>query len=240
MNYLDMLVKLGVGSAHPGGFSATLGLLEAASIAGDARILEVGCGTGRTACHLAKLGYQVTAVDIRADMLVKARHRAQQEEASVQFVEGNVERLPFEEGRFDVVLAESVTLFADTPRALGEYTRVLAPGGRLYDREMIALQPLDRELARQVSDFYGVGEVWTAKQWHAMLGQAGLRETALLQPGRLSDFDWQEEMAHPDLGGLADVSVYLDERIWELTRQYDELMFQFKEHFGFGVWTGVK
>ncbi len=240
MNYLDMLAKLGIGSAHPGGFTATLELLDTASIGQQARILEVGCGTGRTACHLARLGYQVTAVDIRSDMLMKARHRAEQEQVQVNFVQGNVEHLPFDAGSFDVVLAESVTLFADTLCALREYARVLAPGGRLYDREMIALQSLEDVIARRVSKYYGVGEVWTAEQWIELLEQAGLREIDLLQPGKLNEFDWSDEMEHPDMSGVVDASVYFDQRIWDLTREYDDIMYQYKDQFGFGVWTGVK
>ncbi|GAE08518.1 ubiquinone/menaquinone biosynthesis methyltransferase UbiE [Paenibacillus sp. JCM 10914] len=75
MNYINMLSKLGMGSAHPGGFEATLRMLKNYPIQSNSRILEVGCGTGRTSCHLAGLGYEVTAVDLNENMIKKARKR---------------------------------------------------------------------------------------------------------------------------------------------------------------------
>jgi len=41
----------------------------------QARILEVGCGTGEDAIHLAKLGHSVVATDISAEMLQRTRHK---------------------------------------------------------------------------------------------------------------------------------------------------------------------
>jgi SAM-dependent methyltransferase len=240
MKYMDMLARLGVGSAHPGGFTATLNLIGSRPFQDQARILEVGCGTGRTACHLAKLGYAVTAVDLRPDMLEKARFRAETEEVSIQLVEGNIEQLPFTDGSFDIVLAESVSLFADTQRALSEYARVLSNDGMLYDREMFASVPLDEKLADQIGRYYGIERLWTEGQWRIMLEKAGFHGVELLHPGKFAEFDWQDEMEYPDLGSVVDTAVYMDERIWELTRQYDEIMFQYGDYFGFGVWNGVK
>ena len=240
MKYLDMLAKLGVGSAHPGGFSSTVELLEAQSIPLTSRILEVGCGTGRTACHLAAKGYTVTAVDIRPDMLVKARYRAELDQVNVLFTHGDVEQLPFEDNSFDVVLAESVTIFADTNRALREYYRVLAPGGKLYDREMFAAKPIDAELAGQVSDYYGVSRMWAESEWIDLLEEAGFERIALLQSGSMTELNWQGELQYPDNSGIADPSAYMDEQVWALTREYDEIMFNYGDHFSFGVWEGRK
>ena len=71
MNYIHMLSRLGMGSAHPGGFEATLRMLKNYPIQPGSRILEVGCGTGRTACHLSEMGYQVTAIDLNENMIKK-------------------------------------------------------------------------------------------------------------------------------------------------------------------------
>ena len=69
---LDMLAKLGVGNAHPGGFGETIEQLKNYPIEKGKRVLEVGCGTGRTACFLAEQGCEVTAVDIRPEIIAKA------------------------------------------------------------------------------------------------------------------------------------------------------------------------
>jgi 2-polyprenyl-3-methyl-5-hydroxy-6-metoxy-1,4-benzoquinol methylase len=57
------------------------------------RALDVGCGTGRDAIHLAKKGWQVTAVDLEERALQKARQRAAEEGAEVDWVLGDVTNL---------------------------------------------------------------------------------------------------------------------------------------------------
>ena len=54
-SYLKAITALGGGSLHPGGFTGTLGILRNFTIAQDEVILDLGCGTGRTASHLAKI-----------------------------------------------------------------------------------------------------------------------------------------------------------------------------------------
>ncbi|WKL04724.1 methyltransferase domain-containing protein [Paenibacillus amylolyticus] len=144
MDYHDMLARLGEGSAHPGGFLATLKLLESLSLPVDSHILEIGCGTGRTACYLAKRGYQVTAIDLNRQMLDKAVRRARRERVDVRFVQADVASLPFPENHFDMVFVESVTIFTPWRSALTEYRRVLKPAGLLVDRGDGSIRPKDR------------------------------------------------------------------------------------------------
>jgi SAM-dependent methyltransferase len=58
------------------------------------RALDVGCGSGRDAVYLAKRGWQVTAVDLVDAAIAKARRRAAQEGAEVEWVRGDVGDLP--------------------------------------------------------------------------------------------------------------------------------------------------
>jgi SAM-dependent methyltransferase len=57
------------------------------------RALDIGCGTGRDAVYLTKKGWKVTGVDFADEALVKARQRAAQEGAEVQWIQGDVGRL---------------------------------------------------------------------------------------------------------------------------------------------------
>jgi len=53
--------------------AAILGLLRGAGLAGDARILEIGCGSGNVAMAMAAAGYRVTAIDVHVPSIEAAR-----------------------------------------------------------------------------------------------------------------------------------------------------------------------
>jgi D-aspartate ligase len=95
-----------------------------------ARVLEVGCGAGRTATALARRGFAVDAIDRSEEMLTVARRNAA--DTSLRYVQADVGALPFASGAYDLVIALGVVpwLTAVQP-ALGEMCRVLAPGGSL-------------------------------------------------------------------------------------------------------------
>lgn len=91
-----------------------------------ARLLDVGCGTGRLAAAAVARGAQVTGVDPAADMRESTRAAAPQ--ATV--VEGLAPELPIEHGSMDVVTADFVLDHAGDPRAsLADFVRVARPGG---------------------------------------------------------------------------------------------------------------
>lgn len=120
------------------------------------RLLDIGCGTGYVAALYAQGGARVTAVDIaeRSVELTKKRLAWKSLEADVRL--SNAERLPFEDGTFEVVTSFGVLHHTpDTARALREVHRVLQPGGvthlMFYHRDSFAyrvLFPLKRLLQR--------------------------------------------------------------------------------------------
>lgn len=106
-----------------------------AEVAGGAkgRILEIGAGTGLNARHYAA-GAEVVAVEPSEGMRRRARDRLRQEgvRAAIDLVDGRVEALPFDAGRFDVVVVTFVLCSVKVlESALGEIRRVLRPGGEL-------------------------------------------------------------------------------------------------------------
>lgn len=100
----------------------------------DARILEVGCGDGtfwlRNADRIPA-GWRVTLTDLSNGMVEAARSRLGNEPRFV-FLPADVQRLPFHEEQFDLVLANNMLYHvADLPLAVSEIHRVLKPGGKL-------------------------------------------------------------------------------------------------------------
>ena len=107
-------------------------LIDAVGVRPGDAVLDVACGTGNATIPAAKAGGHVTGVDLTPELLEVARHRAADAEVDVSLQEGDAERLPFEDGRFDVVVSSFGAMFAPRHEVVAdELARVLAPGGRL-------------------------------------------------------------------------------------------------------------
>jgi SAM-dependent methyltransferase len=94
------------------------------------RVLDLGCGTGELARHMAAAGLRVTGCDISAEMLGHAA--AGQAGAAVEWVHlaPAWRTLPFEATTFDAIVASSVLEYLDSPGAVvNECARVLRSGG---------------------------------------------------------------------------------------------------------------
>jgi ubiquinone/menaquinone biosynthesis C-methylase UbiE len=99
----------------------------------DARVLEVGCGTGAVTRALALLpeARSVVGVDPSPGFLAAARELAENI-PNVEFVEGDAKALPLEDASFDAVVFHTTLCHVPGPDvALGEAFRVLRGGGRL-------------------------------------------------------------------------------------------------------------
>ena len=107
-------------------------LVKYAEVRAGDRVLDVACGTGVVAITAARQGARVTALDLTPALLERARENARIAAVEVDWREGDVEKLPFEDGSFDVVLSQFGHIFAPRPDlAMGEMLRVLKPGGTI-------------------------------------------------------------------------------------------------------------
>jgi len=94
--------------------------------------LDAGCGTGFLSFELQARGHRVTGVDFAPAMLAEARRKATERGAPVRLEQADAEQLPFPAGSFDLVISRHVLWTLPHPEAaIGEWIRVLRPGGRL-------------------------------------------------------------------------------------------------------------
>ena len=70
----------------------------------DARILELGCGTGPVACFLAKLGYLVHGIDVIPDAIDKAKAMAAEHRLDIQYEVLDICQLPQEGKSYDLIV----------------------------------------------------------------------------------------------------------------------------------------
>jgi arsenite methyltransferase len=123
------------------------------------RVLDLGSGAGTDSLVAAQMvgpEGSVTGIDMTPEMLEKARASAVAMGAdNVRFIEGEVERLPFADDEFDVVISNGVIdLVPDKDAVFGELFRVLVPGGRLQIADVTIQRPVSEEGRRNI-------DLWT-------------------------------------------------------------------------------
>jgi SAM-dependent methyltransferase len=128
------LPELTGGCRHPGGLELSERVVDLAGLPAGAVLLDVGCGDGVTAEHLARRsGLRVVGVDRSAALVREGRDRC----SDLDLREGSAERLPLPDASVDAVLAECVLSIVDDPAAaVDEWARVLRPGGRLLVNDL--------------------------------------------------------------------------------------------------------
>jgi arsenite methyltransferase len=123
------------------------------------RVLDLGCGAGTdslVAAQMVEPEGRVAGIDMTPEMLGKARTAAAaMAQENVEFVEGEAERLPFEDATFDVVISNGVIdLIPDKDAVFSELYRVLVPGGRIQVADVTIQNPVSEEGRRDI-------DLWT-------------------------------------------------------------------------------
>ncbi len=118
--------------------------------------LDAATGTGRHALRLAQQGIHVTSIDQSREMLAMARASATRAAVAVELHLGSLDDpLPFAEGRFDLVICALALCHVQNLRgAIGEFARVLRPGGAVIISDFHPIAS-DRAGARRCSGRVG-------------------------------------------------------------------------------------
>jgi len=98
-------------------------------------VLDLGCGNGRHVTFFAQQGFRVAGIDISERAIEWARDWCRREGLPCDLRVGDITRLPFGDGTFDVAVSHGVldhVPMEDARRAVEEVGRVLRSGGLFY------------------------------------------------------------------------------------------------------------
>jgi SAM-dependent methyltransferase len=150
-------------------------------------VLDVGCGTGALAGHVARADYDVVGLDISPGMLTEA---AAQGIAGV--FAGSSERMPFADGTFDLAYTVATLHHLETPErvagTIAEMGRVVRPGGRVLLWDHNPLNPYWVLLMKRVPQDSGDERLVPLREILADVRAAGLRPVSARRLGFIPDF----------------------------------------------------
>jgi ubiquinone/menaquinone biosynthesis C-methylase UbiE len=153
-------------------------VLDQIDLPEDARILEIGSGTGLLWCEnqgRVPSGWQVTMSDFSYGMVQGARGNLAEIDMQVDFLNLDAEDIPFPPGTFDAVFANHMLYHVpDIPKALRGIKRVLKPGAALYattigDNHLLEIQALARRFAPDLPDWHKLDRPFTLQNGAAQL-----------------------------------------------------------------------
>ncbi|MFL5275978.1 MAG: class I SAM-dependent methyltransferase [Myxococcales bacterium] len=127
------------------------------SIAGDARIVELGCGTGQMSLFLATANRVVVGADLsRASLRLAEAARLRFGIERALFVETDLRAPGVRDGAFDVVLANGVLHHTPDPRAsFAAMARLARPGGKIVVGLYNAIARIPHRLRRGIARLSG-------------------------------------------------------------------------------------
>jgi ubiquinone/menaquinone biosynthesis C-methylase UbiE len=171
--------------------------LDLAALRPGERVLDLGSGSGTDVfCAALLVGRRGSAVgvDFTDEQVAKARRLTEGDElCQAEFVQADIDALPFPSGSFDVVLSNGVINLSPVKhRVFAEAARILRPGGRLAVADIVSARPLKERTRRNV-------ELWAACVAGAIPREAYVQtlETAgfRVQEVRTNDYDFLSERA---------------------------------------------
>ncbi|MFZ2499729.1 class I SAM-dependent methyltransferase [Methanosarcina sp.] len=228
LGYYDFMSYLGVPYYHIGGLTSTKKLAELCRIDSTKKVLMVGCGTGFSACYLARtIGCEVIGIDIAELSIEEAKERAKRQGVSdkAKFRVGDAYVLPFQAGTFDAVMTEFVSQFLDRKRAFKEFARVLKPGAYVGINEMYRETEVPSKAAEELSQAEKIFAEITGlpfslvspEKWKEELEKAGLKDVKVRRCKPSKDIKELKNMAE-SIGGAWSFVEYLLNLIFKMVK----------------------
>lgn len=144
-----------------------------------ARLLDVGCGRGGPAIHLAqRYGFEVTGIDLVPYNVARARENAVERGADASFVVGDATRLPLAADSLAACTAiDALVYLPDRPSVFAEIAAALEPGGTVAISDLVRRPGQGTAERERVASFARAWDMplpGTVRDYERALADAGL------------------------------------------------------------------
>ena len=156
----------------------------------DARVLDVGCGSGWATRLLADYASQgrVTGIDISDEMVDLARESSRSH-PNTDFEVASAEQLPFPDNQFTHAFSmESLYYYRNIPKALKEIQRVMKPGGSFF--AVVDLYRENEATHQWIDDLKVPVQLLSIDDYRSLFTEAGfvnIRDQRILDPRPVPD-----------------------------------------------------
>lgn len=143
----------------------------------EVRLLDVGCGRGGPAIHLAdRFGFRVTGLDLVPYNINRATENARGKCVETEFIVGDATQLPFATDSFTACTAiDSLVYLPDRNSVFAGVADVLEPEGILVLSDLVMQSDVtetERAFVDSFADAWDMPEIGTIEQYNAALGGA--------------------------------------------------------------------
>ncbi|MGI9323704.1 MAG: methyltransferase domain-containing protein [Pseudomonadales bacterium] len=214
---------------------------KTAQIESGQRVLDVACGTGTLARHIAPLvgiNGSVTGINPGAGMLAIAKNLA----PSIEWQQGTAEALPYDDESYDAVVSQfGLMFFQDRIAALRDMLRVLVPGGRIAVAVWDSLEnseayPLEVELFERLAGEHAAEAMrapfalGNPNELATLFEEAGAESVSVATYHETAKFPSIRAMVEADLRGwLPIMGVDLDETLIQtILAEAEEVLSQYR------------
>ncbi|MGH1490092.1 MAG: class I SAM-dependent methyltransferase [Acidimicrobiales bacterium] len=200
-----------------GGTDTTDVLADRAGIGAGSRVLDVGCGLGGPAFHLAQTRRATVAgidlVDLNIESATK-RAAARGLSHQVEFRVANALDMPFADESFDVVFGQDAWCHVPGKAALiAECARLVRPGGAIAFSDWLQVGPMDAEMSAEALSASATTELVDIAGYVALLAESGFVDI------------WTDDTSAEFVQQYRQVMAHLDTIENDLTEQFGPKVF---------------
>lgn len=197
----------------------------------NARVLDVGCGSGSQTRILARrLGSGILAIDNHRPLLDRLERDAAREGLDIDVRELSMIDMPFDEESFDLIWAEAALFIVGIAKGLEDFRTFLAPGGHLAFTEMCLFEAdPPPELRNWFDEVYA--DIRTDDEVRALAERSGYEVVGSF---RLPDSAWWDDYYAPMIERMAELKIR-DVDVPEAQEVYARLEIEigmFRKHSG--------